>query len=135
MVLTDIFGALSALDHSIEHGQVNALNTYTELKQLSDMIDSMMDKLKDVAVEERRKYGKEEIIRNGYMVEVANGRRLWKYEHSTRWSELNEKRKTYESLMQKAYHGANIADVDTGEIIEPAKLSFASDTLRLTHVK
>lgn len=135
MILTDVFGALSALDHSIDNGNVNPLTVYAELKSLSDLLDSMMAKVKDQAVEERRKYGKEEIIRNGYLIEVANGRRMWKYDHSTRWVELNEKRKTYESLMQKAYHGANLADVDTGEIIEPATLTFAADTLRLTPVK
>jgi hypothetical protein len=128
----DIYYTLKALSEEIEEGNTNPLTAYTELKVLSEMIGSMMDSVKDQAIEERRKYGKEEVIKNGFKIEIANGRKVWAYKHSTRWQQLDAQRKTYEELMQKAYHGANIADADTGEMIEAAELTFASDTLRLT---
>ena len=135
MIHPDIYATLQNYAEAIENGQTNPLNAYVELKQFSDLISDMMDQVKQQAVEERRKYGKEDIVRNGYRIEVANGRKIWKYENSQKWQQLNAQRKTYEELMQKAYHGAQIADAETGEVIPSAELSFASDTLRLTPTK
>jgi hypothetical protein len=135
MINSDVFATLSRFADAIEQGNTNPLAAYTELKQLSEMIASMMDSVKDQAIEERRKYGKEEVIKNGFKIELANGRKIWNYKGSQRWQQLDTQRKTYEELMQKAYHGAKIADADTGEMIEPAELTYASDTLRLTQIK
>ena len=135
MIHPDVYAQLSAYAEAIENGQTNPLTAYIELKQFNDLISSMMDKVKEQAVEERRKYGKEEIIKNGYKIELANGRKLWKYDHSERWKELNNSRKMYEELMQKAYNGMEIADATSGEIVPAAELSYSQDTLRLTEVK
>jgi predicted NodU family carbamoyl transferase len=135
MTHPDILVTLQAYAQDVEEGKVNALSAYVEMKALSELIGSMMDNLKDQAIEERRKYGKEEVIKNGYKIELANGRKIWKYDSSQRWQQINAQRKTYEELMQKAYAGAQIADAETGELIPAAELSFASDTIRLTEVK
>lgn len=135
MIHPDVYAQLSAYAEAIENGQTNPLTAYIELKQFNDLISSMMDKVKEQAVEERRKYGKEEVIKNGYKIELANGRKLWKYDHSERWKELNNSRKMYEELMQKAYNGMEIADATSGEIVPAAELSYSQDTLRLTEVK
>ena len=117
MTHQDIFVTLQNYAEAVENGQTNPLSAYVQ------------------AIEERRKYGKEEVIKNGYKIELANGRKIWKYDSSQRWQQLNAQRKTYEELMQKAYAGAQIADAETGEMIPAAELSFASDTIRLTEVK
>ena len=135
MIHPDIYATLSNFSEAIEQGNTNPLTAYAELKQLSDMISSMIESVKEQAIDERRKYGKEEVIKNGFKIELVNGRKIWNYKSSQRWQQLDAQRKTYEELMQKAYHGAKIADADTGEMIEPADLSFASDTLRLTPIK
>lgn len=135
MIHPDVYAQLSAYAEAIENGQTNPLTAYIEMKQFNDLISSMMDKVKEQAVEERRKYGKEEVIKNGYKIELANGRKLWKYDHSERWKELNNSRKMYEELMQKAYNGMEIADATSGEIVPAAELSYSQDTLRLTEVK
>ena len=135
MIHPDVYAQLSAYAEAIENGQTNPLTAYIELKQFNDLILSMMDKVKEQAVEERRKYGKEEVIKNGYKIELANGRKLWKYDHSERWKELNNSRKMYEELMQKAYNGMEIADATSGEIVPAAELSYSQDTLRLTEIK
>ena len=135
MIHPDVYAQLSAYAEAIENGQTNPLTAYIELKQFNDLISSMMDKVKEQAVEERRKYGKEEVIKNGYKIELANGRKLWKYDHSERWKELNNSRKMYEELMQKAYNGMEIADATSGEIVPAAELSYSQDTLRITEIK
>lgn len=135
MIHTDIYGALSSFSQSIESGNINPLRAFIELKALSDMISDMQDSVKEAAISERMKYGKEEVVIDGYKVETVPGRKLWKYDHSDAWKAINERRKTLESLMQKAYTGASIVDGETGEEIEPASLTFASETLRLTKSK
>jgi hypothetical protein len=135
MTHQDIFVTLQNYAEAVENGQTNPLSAYVEMKAMAEMIASIMDKVKDQAIEERRKYGKEEVIKNGYKIELANGRKIWKYDTSQRWQQINAQRKTYEELMQKAYAGAQIADAETGELIPAAELSFASDTIRLTEMK
>jgi hypothetical protein len=41
----------------------------------------------------------------------------------------------YEDLMQKATMGAQIADAETGEMVERAQLTFTNDFIRLIEVK
>lgn len=135
MIHPDVYAQLSAYAEAIENGQTNPLAAYTELYRFSDLIESMLDKVKEQAIEERRKYGKEEVIKNGYKIDLINGRKLWYYGHSKRWNELNDSRKMYEELMQKATFGAQIADAETGEMVERAELKFASDSIRLIEVK
>jgi hypothetical protein len=134
MIHLNLYTELLNFAAAIEHGKTNPLVAYTELKKFSDLIAWMMDQVKDAAVEERRKFGKEEVIKNGFKIELASGRKIWKYDSSQRWNELNQKRKLYEELMQKAYSGAEIADAETGEIIPAAELTFSRDTIRLIEV-
>ena len=135
MIHPDVYAQLSAYAEAIENGQTNPLAAYTELYRFSDLIESMLDKVKEQAIEERRKYGKEDVIKNGYKIDLINGRKLWYYGHSKRWNELNESRRMYEELMQKATFGAQIADAETGEMVERAELKFANDSIRLIEVK
>ena len=135
MIHPDVYAQLSAYAEAIENGQTNPLAAYIELYRFSDLIEEMLDKVKEQAIEERRKYGKEEVIKNGYKIDLINGRKLWYYGHSKRWNELNDSRKMYEELMQKATFGAQIADAETGEMVERAELKFANDSIRLIEVK
>ena len=96
------------------------------------MIASMQDAVKESAINERIKYGKEEVVIDGFKIEQVPGRKLWKYDHSSAWQQVNERRKTLETLMQKAHNGASIVDGDTGEVVEPATLTYTAETLRLT---
>jgi hypothetical protein len=135
MIHPDVYAQLSAFAEAIENGQTNPLTAYIELYQFSDLIDAMMEKVKEQAIEERRKFGNEEVVKNGYKVELGKGRRIWHYDHSKRWNELNQSRKMYEDLMQKATMGAQIADAETGEMVERAQVTFTNDFIRLIEVK
>jgi len=135
MIHPDIYATLSSMSKSIDDGNINPLRAFVELKNLSDMIASMQDAVKEQAIAERMKYGKEEVVIDGFKIEQVPGRKLWKYDHSSSWQDINDRRKTLETLMQKAYAGASIVDGETGEEIEPAALTFSSETLRLTKTK
>ena len=135
MIHPDVYAKLSAFAEAIENGQTNPLNAYIELYQFSELIDEMLEQVKEQALEERRKYGKEEVIKNGFKIELGTGRKMWYYGDSKRWNELNDKRKMHEELMQKATMGAQIADAETGEMVEPAELKFSKDYIKLTEIK
>lgn len=131
----EIAAILQHIAHDVEMGNGSALRAYVALKEIADHVEQVLDQIKYVAVEERRRYGKENPIIDGMQIELAAGRKLWKYDHSSSWKALNERRKTLEELMQKAYNGASIVDGETGEEIEPAVLTFTADTIRLTKPK
>lgn len=135
MINTEVFVHLSRFAEAVDNGQTNPLKAYVEIKRLSQLLDQIKDTLQDQAIGERMKYGKEEVVIDGYKVEQVPGRKNWKYDHSSQWQSINERRKAIESLMQNSYAGASIIDGETGEEIEPALLSYSKETLRLTEVR
>jgi hypothetical protein len=135
MINTELFALLSRFADAVDNGHTNPLKAFVEIKRLQQMIDDIKDSIQDQAIAERMKYGKEEVVIDGFKVEQVPGRKNWKYDHSDAWQAVNERKKTLESLMQKAYAGTSIVDGETGEEIEPAALTFSKETLRLTEVK
>ena len=115
------------------NGEGSALTAYAQLKKIQAEVEDALEAVKESAIEERRKYGKEVINRNGFELEVVTGRRIWSYKHGSAWAQCEAEKKRIEKLMQSAYETGNeIADATTGEVYEPAQLSFASDTLKAT---
>jgi len=115
------------------NGEGSAMTAYAKLHAIKLEVEAAMDAVKESAIEERRKYGKERIERSGFEIELAQGRKVWSYKHASAWANAEAERKRIEKMMQTAYEtGAEIIDKETGEVYEPASLSFASDTIRLT---
>ena len=115
------------------NGMGSAMSAYAQLKRIQAEVEDAMEAVKESAINERRKYGKETIVRHGFELEIVQGRKVWSYKHGTAWSRAEAEKKRIEKLMQSAYEtGSEIADATTGEIYEPAQLSFASDTLKAT---
>jgi hypothetical protein len=115
------------------NGEGSAMSAYARLRALQAEIDNAIEAVKDSAIAERQKYGKETIVRHGFELEIVSGRKVWSYKHGTAWSRADAERKRIEKLMQSAYEtGSEIADATTGEIYEPASLTFANDTLKAT---
>jgi hypothetical protein len=118
----------------IEQGEISAIDAYIELYEQKKHIEQQLADIKELAVLERERYGKEAITRRGYEVEIARGRALWKYDHVSAWASLKSRMKDIEKMSQAvATKGVEIVDTDSGEIIEPAKVSYSADTLRLTY--
>lgn len=115
------------------NGMGSAMSAYAQLKRIQAEVEDAMEAVKESAINERRKYGKETIVCHGFELEVVTGRKVWSYKHGTAWTRAEADKKRIEKLMQSAYEtGSEIADATTGEIYEPAQLSFASDTLKAT---
>lgn len=118
----------------VMNGEMSAIDAYIELYQTKKEIERQLDDIKDLALLEREKYGKEDIVRNGFKVEVARGRAMWDYKSVSIWSALKSRMTDVEKMAQTvAMKAVEITDTETGEVIEPAKVSYAKDSIRLTY--
>lgn len=117
----------------ILNGEVSAIDAYIELYEAKKLIEEQLDEIRDLAVQERERYGKESPMRNGYLVEIAPGRKNWNYKGVSAWNSVKARLTDIEKMAQMAFNGAEVTDKETGEVVEPAELSFTRDTLKLTY--
>jgi len=124
------------LDHymaqveKVKQGEINALDVGTELKEFSDAISGLYDELKDHIYEARDKYDKkEEVVRNGYKI-VNMSRTNYSYSHWDEYKKTKDQLKNKKEQMKRAYQaqkdGQTIYSEETGEVVEPASVSFTS---------
>lgn len=115
------------------NGEVSALDAYIELREAEADIKKQIDDIKDIALLELEKYGKETVIRRGWHIEKVNGRRIWSYKGVSAWNSVKARLSEVEKMAQMAYNGAEVTDKDTGEVVEPADLSFTKDSIKITY--
>lgn len=127
--------SIEQLTESVEQGLCNPLVAYVSLKKLSDLIDDCKDSIRHLAISERMKYGKEVLVKDGFEISIVEGRKLMSYEHDSTWAEYKSALKTHEMLMSQVASGAEIIDARTGELIQPAKITYSAETLRITKAK
>lgn len=115
------------------NGEISAIDAYIELYEAKRLIDEQLEEVKSLAIMERERYGKESPVRNGYMVELVPGRKQWNYKGVSAWNTVKARLTEIEKMAQMASNGAEVIDKESGEVIEPAELTFTKDTLRLTY--
>jgi hypothetical protein len=127
--------ALTLAEQAKEH-LVDPLDAYIELKlALSELTDAV-ESLAPLAIDQRLKYGKENLIRKGFLIEYSEGTPRYAYKHSEAWGKLSAELKSVEELMkQSAKLNKAIVDESTGEVFEPAKITYTKPFLRLTYQK
>jgi hypothetical protein len=113
---------------SVGEGEIDALDTYMKAKIGIEYLGIIMNGVKDEAITDSAKYGKDERLMYGCKFEVANGTTKYDYSHDTEWAALKEKMdalkekmKAREDLMKKALSFAGVVD-DDGVEIPPAKV-------------
>lgn len=118
----------------IERGEISAIDAYIELYEQKKALEEQIEHIKELAILERERYGKEQIKRKGYEVELMSGRKVWSYKGVSTWESLKDRMKDVEKMAQHvATKGVEIIDVETGEVIQPASLSFTRDSIKLTY--
>jgi hypothetical protein len=115
------------------NGEVSALDVYLELREAEAEIKKQIDDIKDIALLELEKYGKEPVMRRGFLVEKVNGRKIWNYKGVSAWNTAKVRLTEVEKMAQMSYNGAEVIDKESGEVVEPASLSFSSDTIKITY--
>lgn len=115
------------------NGEISAMDAYIEVYEAKMELDKQFDDLKELARLERERYGKEEVMRNGWLIELASGRKQWNYKGVSAWNSVKARLADIEKMAQMAYNGAEVTDKETGEVVEPAELLFTKDTIKLTY--
>jgi hypothetical protein len=126
----------------VEQGLTCPIELATRIKSLQTVLDDCQKQLKEYLFDELE--GREAIEMNGYKVEKRNGRKMWKFDHIPAYaqvkSEMKDRLKGIEDTAKLAYDNqikgrAELVDADTGEIIEPAHLTYTADTIAFIKVK
>jgi hypothetical protein len=124
------------LAEQVAEGNKNPLDAYIELKTLLSEVQDALSSIEPLAIAERIKYGKENLVRQNFLIEYSDGTPRYSYKHYGAWGEANEHVKRIEEMMkQSAKLGKTIVDDSTGEIIEPASVTYTKPFLRLTFQK
>lgn len=122
-----------SLYDKVMNGEISAMDAYIELYEAKKLLEEQLNDIKELARLERERYGKEQIVRNGWLVELAPGRKNWNYKGVSAWNSVKARLTEIEKMAQMAYNGAEVIDKESGEVVEPAELSFTPDTIKLTY--
>jgi hypothetical protein len=124
------------LANSVESGESEALTGYIKLKLALSELGDLVDKIAPLAIQKRLTYGRENPIFHGFSVEYSEGTPRYSYKHSESWAKAQEQVKAIEEAMkQSAKLGQTIVDETTGEVFEPATISYSKPFLKLTNPK
>lgn len=133
---------MNLIDNALElarkasEGETDPLDAYIDLKlALSELTDAL-ESIAPLAITQRLKYGKENPIRKGFMVEYSEGTPRYSYKHFDLWAKANEQVKSIEEVMKQAAKlNKTIIDEATGEVIEPASVTYTKPFIKLTFQK
>lgn len=131
----DVVKHIQDLSLSVENGHADAADTYAHLYNIKKALDECMAMVKESAVDEVKKYGKEGVVKMGLLLTTKAAAGRWNYSGVAVHSDLSKKLKQVEELAQAAYRtGASIAN-DDGELITPATYLAGADTVVCTKAK
>lgn len=116
-------------------GHKDPSEVYAVLYKINKTLADCLAMVKEAAVEEVAKYGKEGVVKNGLLLTSKAGAGRWNYKGVAAHVEQTQRLKEIEALAQAAYKtGAGIADKD-GQYIEPAQYFAGADTIVCTKPK
>ena len=116
----------------VEEGLVNPLDAFIELRTIESALKDAIASVTDAACEERRSYGKEEIVRQGSIVELVEGSPRYSYKHIPQWTALKEKMKGIEQMSKMASSNLTGYVVDeNGEEVEAAEVTYTKPYIKL----
>lgn len=114
-------------------GYTKALPAYVLLRVIEDAASEAREEIRDLAYSERLAFGKDTVKIKGYQIELYNARRNYSYSKDSTWVRLKQQLKDHESLMCMAAEGIPLANTDTGEMINPAEISYSPEGIRLVY--
>jgi hypothetical protein len=127
--------AIQEIALSVENGTANPAETYALLYGISKTVDDCMAMIKESAIAEVAKHGKEGVSYFGLHLSTKGSGGRWNYKSVEVHNELSKKIKMVEELAQTAYRtGGGIADPD-GQVIQAAVYLPGGDTIVCTKTK
>jgi|19_taG_2_1085344.scaffolds.fasta_scaffold01832_15 hypothetical protein len=117
-----------SIEERVDEGLMNPMEAYALLYSQSKLLSQVLNRIKDIAIDERQKYGeKEELVYHGFDVQLT-GRSNYSYKHDEEWQGIETSKKERENLMKKALqmNEQNKQLVVHGEVIPPAESSYTT---------
>lgn len=132
----------------VDGGEVNPLDAYIRLKALQKAIKEALNGLEPAAMDEADRYGgPDDRVRLGVNFDVRTTYIRYDYSHDARREELKarekaikkqrkEREKQMKALMEASMESdgtpASMANMETGEVLEPARIKTSKQGLVVT---
>lgn len=112
-------------------GESYALIVLSRLNDMAQAIATAQERVKEYALKEAEAYAKNTFTFAGRTFTKVPARQMVKYDHVPQWKELAERRKRIEQLSLQAAKafGVTIVDDETGEVIEPAQITYTKPSI------
>ena len=125
----------AAVAEQVEEGTINPLTAYIQLRYVKEGIEAAIKSIEEAAIEETRKYGKEEIMNNGSVVRLVEGTPRYSYKNIPQWNVLKGKMAKIEELAKVASKGMKGYIVDeNGEEISAADVTYSRPYITLKKI-
>ena len=126
--ITDYCETITA---QVVDGEAYALNVLATLNDMAQAIARAEERVKEYAMKEAEAYNENKFTFAGRTFTKVPARQMVKYDHVPQWKELAERRKRIEQLSLQAAKtfGVTIVDDETGEVIEPAQISYTKPSI------
>lgn len=122
----------------VESGGMAALDVYATLKLAESKLDSLVKKVKQLAIEEAQKESEKTFERNGFRFSYTSGRANYDFKSDSVYVDYYTSLKNREKEMKEAAkaweRGKQIVD-ENGEIVPPAKVTYSADSLSVKPIK
>ena len=105
-------------------------DAYVKLKTIAEVVKKAMDLVKQTAFDELSEQG---VTKYGAKVEVMKGKRSFDYSNDPVWEDLDNQLADRETFLKGLTKP--MAETDGGEIIYPAVVTYANDSVKITFKK
>lgn len=126
----------SAIANEVVNGHMSPAEGWVVLHSIKQDLEAAMESIKEAARIELAKYGKEGYVAAGKRVIVRQGKRSFSYKHYQGWADLSSEIKGIEEKMKAAAASGMEGGITLdGEVIPPAKITYATDTIYVEEIK
>ena len=112
-----------------------APETWAALKSIKSLVEEMEDLLRDVAISEITKYGKEGVTKYGYRMTIKNGAGKYIFTTNPNWVEADLKKKKIEEAAKMAARTTGMFVDEDGVVQQPAVYIAGSETVYCEKLK
>lgn len=130
----DVESLVTAVKERAASGNYNPLRMFIQFKATSKAIDEVLKGLQPLAIDEACQYRAEgDSHMMGFKFSVRSGYAQYSFDHDAEYKKLHEKLEARKSLMKAAAKIKKaVADEETGELIQPAKIKgYTADSLTI----
>lgn len=131
MEIKEITDYCEELAGNVALGGYYALSALAILNDMAHVIAKAQEQVKEYAIKEAETYNENKFTFAGRTFTKVPARQMVKFDHVPQWKELAERRKRIEQLSLQAAKtfGVTIVDDETGEVIEPAQISYTKPSI------